>query len=170
MSEERKGKLMKGISSALLLLALCVSAQARAQEQGHLNVQTVVQKEQVTVNDAGVAETNLVPADTVVPGENVVYTITFRNISEEPADNVVITNPIADSLTYIEGSAFGPGTEIQFSVDGGQTFASRDDLTVSEDGVVRAASAQDFTHIRWVMQQELAAGAQGVARFSAVLE
>jgi len=170
MSEERKRKVMKNITSALVLLALSVSAQVRAQEQGHLNVQTVVQKEQVTVNDAGVTETKLVPAETVVPGENVVYTITFRNISEEPADNVVITNPIAESLTYVEGSAFGPGTEIQFSVDGGQTFASRDELTVSEDGVVRAAGAHDFTHIRWVMQQELAAGAQGVARFSAVLE
>jgi len=170
MSEERKGQVMKSIASGLLLLALSVSVQARAQEQGHLNVQTVVQKEQVTVNDAGVAETSLVPAETVVPGENVVYTITFRNISDEPADNVVITNPIADSLTYVEGSAFGPGTEIQFSVDGGQSFASRDELTVFESGVVRAAGAQDFTHIRWVMQQELAAGAQGMARFTAVLE
>ena len=168
MSEERKKQVMRSIASVLALLVLSVSVQA--QEQGHLNVQTVVQKEQVTVNEAGVAETSLVPAETVVPGESVVYTITFRNISEEPADNVVITNPIADSLTYVEGSAFGPGTEIQFSVDGGQTFAPRDELTVSEGGAVRAASAQDFTHIRWVMQQELAVGAQGVARFSAVLE
>ena len=110
------------------------------------------------------------PADTVVPGESVGYTITFTNISDDAADNVVITNPIADSLTYVEGSAFGPGAEIQFSVDNGKTFADREALTVTEEGVVRAASAEDFTHIRWVMQQELAAGAQGVARFSAVLE
>lgn len=168
MSDERKGKTMKTFAACLFLGVLGMTAQA--QEQGHLNVQTIVQKEQVTINDDGEKETSLVPAETVVPGENVVYTITFRNISDEPAENVVITNPIAESLTFIEGSAFGPGTEIQFSVDGGNTFAAREDLTVTEDGVVRPATAEDFTHIRWVMREELAAGAQGVARFAAVLE
>jgi len=79
-------------------------------------------------------------------------------------------NPIADSLTYIDGSAFGPGAEIQFSVDGGQTYASRDELTVTENGETRQAAAEDLTHVRWVMQTELAAGAQGMARFAAVLE
>ncbi len=168
MSEERKGIVMKKVSSVLLMLAL--SATALAEEQGHLNVRTIVQKEQVTVTESGDKETRLVPAGTVVPGERVVYTITFRNISEEPAENIVITNPISGELTYVDGSAFGPGTEIEFSVDGGQTFASRDALTVTEDGKTRAAVADDFTHVRWVMQTELAAGAQGIARFSAVLE
>ena len=105
-----------------------------------------------------------------MPGEKVVVTTTFQNISGESADNVVITNPISNELIYVDGSAFGPGTDIEFSVDGGQTFAAAADLTVTEDGVTRSADANDFTHIRWVMREELAAGAQGVARFSAVLE
>ena len=167
MSEER-GKTMKTLLSIGLLLLLSVSA--FAQEQGHLNVKTVVQKESVTTNKDGQTETSLVEAASVVPGEKVVYTISFENISDEAAENVVITNPISETLTYVEGSAFGPGTEIQFSVDGGQTFAAREELTVAENGVTRAASADDFTHIRWVMREELAAGAQGVARFSAVLD
>lgn len=168
MSEERNKKCVTNVITAVLLLAWGVFAQA--QEQGHLSVTTVVQKEQVTVNEAGESETSLVPAETVIPGEHVVITTTFQNISDEAAENVVITNPIAESLSYIEGSAYGPGAEIQFSVDGGQTFAARDALTVTEDGVTRAAGADDFTHIRWVMQEVLAAGAQGTARFSAVLE
>ena len=168
MSDERKGIVMKKMSSIFLLLAFGVSAVA--QEQGHLNVRTVVQKEKVSVTDSGETETELVAAGTVVPGERVVYTITFRNISDEAADNVVITNPISGELTYVDGSAFGPGTEILFSVDGGNTFAKREELTVTEGGVTRSAGADDFTHIRWVMQQELAAGAQGMARFAAVLE
>ena len=166
MSDERKGNVMKRATIFLLLL----TAAAVAQDQGHLSVQTVVQKEQVTIDEGGDQQVTLVPAETVVPGERVVYTITFTNISGDAADNVVITNPIAGSLTYIDGSAFGPGTEILFSVDGGRTFARREALTVTEDGVLRAAGAEDFTHVRWVMQQELAAGAQGIARFSAVLE
>jgi len=168
MSDERKGIVMKKVMSVLLMLAL--SGAVFSEEQGHLNVRTVVQKEEVTVSPAGEKETKLVPAATVVPGERVVYTITFQNISTEPADNIVITNPISGELTYVDGSAFGPGAEIQFSVDGGQTYASRDELTVTENGETRQAAAEDLTHVRWVMQTELAAGAQGMARFAAVLE
>jgi uncharacterized repeat protein (TIGR01451 family) len=159
---------MKKLLGVFVLLTL--SATSYSQEQGHLNVRTVVQKEQVIVNEEGEAESQLMAADTVVPGEKVVYTITFRNISQEPAQNVVITNPISGELMYVDGSAFGPGSDIQFSIDDGLTFANASELTVTEDGMTRPAGAEDFTHIRWVMQQELAAGAQGVARFSAVLE
>ena len=160
---------MKNLIGVFLMM-FAMTAHAIAQQQGHLNVTTVVQKEEITVNDAGEADTQLVAAEIVIPGDRVVYTITFENISEDAAENVVITNPIADSLTYVDGSAFGPGTEIQFSVDGGQSFAARDALTVEENGEVRPAEAKDFTHIRWAMKQDLAVGAQGMARFSAVLK
>jgi uncharacterized repeat protein (TIGR01451 family) len=111
-----------------------------------------------------------VAAELVVPGESVVYTTTFTNVSAEPADNVVITNPIAEDLMYVDGSAFGPGMDIQFSVDGGVTFAAANELTVVEEGDIRDARAADFTHVRWAMQNDLKVGAQGVVRFAAVLE
>ncbi len=140
-----------------------------AQEQGHLNVRTVVQKEEVTVTDAGETTRALVPADTVVPGDDVVYTITFTNVSDETAENIVITNPISQNLTYVQGSAFGPGTLIEFSVDNGQSFAAQEELMVATNGVQRPAAAEDFTHVRWTMQNELQSGAQGTARFKARL-
>ena len=142
---------------------------AFAQEQGHLNVRTVVQKEEVTVSDSGETKRSLVPADTVVPGDDVVYTITFTNVSDETADNIVITNPISESLTYVQGSAFGPGTVIEFSVDDGQSFAAPEELMVVNNGEQRPAGAEDFTHVRWTMQNELQSGAQGMARFKARL-
>ncbi len=169
MSVFRKGVGMSRLMSAVLILATS-SAFAIAQEQAHLDVKTVVQKEEVVITDDGERETRLVEAGTVVPGERVVYTITFRNVSDETADNVVITNPIDSNLTYVNGSAFGPGTVIEFSVDGGSTWGAPDALTVTEDGVARQAEANDFTHVRWVMQNDLAAGAQGMARFTAVLD
>jgi len=160
---------MKKLTSVISIM-LILSVTAAAQEQGSLNVTTTVQKEAVSVSDSGETVTNLVAANTVIPGETVVYTITFQNIGDEPTDNVVITNPIADSLIYVDGSAFGPGSDIQFSVDGGISFAAAADLTVEEDGTVRPARPEDFTHIRWVMHNALAAGAMGTARFSAVLK
>jgi uncharacterized repeat protein (TIGR01451 family) len=129
-----------------------------------------VQKEEAFVNDAGETETRLVAANTVVPGETVIYTITFQNIGDEPAASVVITNPIDETLTYIDGSAFGPGMQLQFSVDEGQSFATAETLIVVEEGESRPAGADDFTHIRWVMQNELAVGAMATARFMAVLK
>lgn len=154
----------------ILMSVILIAFAATATAQEHLDVRTTAQKETLVLNDAGETEKRLVTADVVVPGESVFYTITFTNIGDEPADNVVITNPIAEDLMYVDGSAFGPGMDIQFSVDGGVTFAAANELTIAEDGEVRDAQAADFTHVRWVMQNDLEAGAQGVARFAAVLE
>jgi len=154
------------ILTGVLLTFLAFTAAA----QSHIDVQTTVQKEEVFLNDTGEEEKRLVPAEKVLPGETVYYTITFTNTSDEVADNVVVTNPIAEELMYLDGSAFGPGMDIVFSVDGGETFAAADELNVTENGETRAAEAKDFTHVRWVMQNDLAAGAQGSARFAAVLK
>ncbi len=153
------------ILTAMALTLLTTTAIAQ-----HLDVQTTVHKQEIHVNEAGEEEQRLVEAELVLPGETVFYTITFTNVSEEAADRVVITNPIAENLIYLDGSAFGAGMDIVFSVDGGETFAAADELVVSEDGEARAAEARDFTHVRWVMRNDLAAGAQGTARFAAVLE
>ena len=162
---------MKTNLNLLLILAVAFTAlPAMSQEEGHLNVQTVVQKEEVSVSDSGETETRLVPAATVVPGDDVVYTITFTNTSDESAENIVITNPLAGELTYVSGSAFGPGTIIEFSADGGNTYGDANELTVTEGGEERPARPEDFTHIRWVMQNDLQAGAQGLARFRARLD
>ena len=149
---------------AMLMLALTAAAQS------HLEVQTTVHKEEVLLNAAGEEEKRLIAAERVVPGETVIYTITFTNTSDDTADNVVITNPIAEDLLYLDGSASGEGMDIQFSADGGASFATAANLTVTDNGTSRAATAEDFTHVRWVMRNDLAAGAQGIARFAAILE
>lgn len=160
---------MKLFSSIACIAAVLAFTGVAAQDGSHLNVRTVVQKEEVVVSANGKAESRLVPAETVVPGDDVIYTITFTNISDETAENVVITNPIAASLTYVQGSAFGPGTLIEFSVDGGDSFGEADKLRVAIGGTERPAEPEDFTHVRWTMQGELVAGAQGMARFRARL-
>ncbi len=169
MSAFRNAVFSSRLLGVVAMLAT-TSVLALAQEQAHLDVTTVVQKEEVFTNENGEQEKRLVDANTVIPGERVVYTITFRNISDQSADNVVITNPIDSNLTYVEGSAFGPGTVIEFSVDGGKTWGAPDALQVSEDGGTRRAEAKDFTHVRWVVQNDVAAGALGVVRFTAVLD
>ena len=154
------------ILSGMIAVALAFSTAAHAQ----LNVHTTVQKEEVFVNDDGERDTRLVAAELVVPGDTVFYTITFTNTSADSADNIVITNPIENHRVYVDGSGFGPGTDMQFSVDGGQSFAASSELTVTENAVERTAESRDYTHVRWVMKNNLAAGAQGTARFAVVVE
>lgn len=168
MSVSNEGKVMKW-QILVAFFATALSGFAAAQQNDQLEVRTVVQKEVVTVDENGNESARLVDAETVVPGEKVVYTITIRNVGEEPAENIVITNPIANELTYDEGSAFGAGMVIQFSVDGGATFAAEAYLSVMTDGAERPATPEDYTHVRWLMQDDLDVGAQGTARFAAVL-
>ncbi len=163
-------KIIHQIGICIFFTSFTVGAFAQDPAKGHLQVQTVVQKEEVIVGENGEEKILLVDAKTVIPGDEVIYTVTFRNISNDAAENVVITNPIAADLEYVDGSAFGPGSEIVFSVDGGTVFAAASELSVSEDGVARPAEARDFTHIRWQMQNEIPAGSQGVARFRARLQ
>ncbi|MFQ5609269.1 MAG: hypothetical protein ACE5F8_03265 [Woeseiaceae bacterium] len=154
----------------LAAAAILASGTLAAQEKDYIEVETTVHKEVTVETDDGKRETTLVPAEKVVPGERVVYTIKFRNVGDEPADNVVITNPISDSLVFVAGSATNPGARVEFSIDGGQSFAVANELRISVNGVERPASARDYTHVRWVMQTALAVGAEGSTSFAADLE
>lgn len=154
---------------AALLLSASAMAQDGATEPGRIELKNVVEKEQTVINEAGQETTQLVPADKVVPGDVLIYTVTYTNVGEEVMENVVITNPIASQLRYVADSAFAPGADIEFSVDGGQQFGDFESLTVLRDGDTKPASLDDLTHIRWTLRAELDPGAQGFARFRARL-
>lgn len=152
----------------MLLLILVPFATAVA--SGPLSVRTVAQIEQVVTLADGTERTELVDVTTVVPGDEVVYTITFTNTGDAPAEAVTITDPVPAEMRYIAGSAFGPGTDVRFSVDGGQSWGEPGQLTVmDENGNERPATAVDYTHIRWQMRHPIAAGKRGFARFKASL-
>ena len=68
MNFHKQGAVMKSFVKVIFLTVL-VSVSAHAQEQNHLDVNTVVQKEQVTVNAEGETVTELVPIGSVVPGD-----------------------------------------------------------------------------------------------------
>ena len=151
-------------------LSLVLSAPVIADGSGHLEVTTIVEKEVVIERDDGETTTQLVEAQSVVPGEKVVYTITFKNVGDAAAENVVITNPISESLTYVAGSASNGEMSIEFSADGGKTFGPAGELRVLDGDIDRPATTQDYTHIRWIMRSHLDVGAEGSASFAAVLQ
>src|SRR5262245_7297642 len=141
-------RVMKGWCFAATLL--CV-ATASAQDKGCILLKTVAEIEQQTTDERGNPATRLVPAEKVVPGNEVVYTVSATNVCDSNADAVVIDNPVPEHMNYVANSAIGPGTEVTFSVDGGFNYGKPESLTMSNpDGTKRPASAGDYTHIRWV--------------------
>ena len=141
-------KFLITISWTLLFMASVASVHAAAD----IRLKAVAEVEVTVVNDKGETEVKRVPAAKVVPGTEVIYTITVSNLGDQPADSVVVTDPIPENTTYVDRSAFGAGTKITFSVDGGKSYDLAGKLKVKDAaGNLRAATASDYTHIRWVL-------------------
>lgn len=141
-------KILFTISSALLMML----SVAQVQAAGNIQLKTVAEVEVTVVNDKGEKEVKRKPAAKVVPGTEVIYTITATNVGKESANKVVITDPIPVNTTYVEGSVFGSGTKITFSIDGGKSYDLPENLKVKNAaGELRPARVENYTHIRWVL-------------------
>jgi uncharacterized repeat protein (TIGR01451 family) len=148
-----------------------LTATAAALADGNIELKTVAEQEVRVVEEDGREVTKRVPAAKVVPGDVVIYTITARNVSDQPVDNVVISDPIPEHMTYVLGSAAGEGTEITYSVDGGKSFVSLEELEVTDDtGAPRKVEAKDYTNIRWKLVSSLAPSTSKSAHFRARLD
>jgi uncharacterized repeat protein (TIGR01451 family) len=156
-----------GIVTAVIIVLWCQYALA----QDPVPVQTSLiaeVRETFQLPDGKVAQ-RLVPASVLDQGEVVFYTVQIRNSTAMPARDLAVVQRIPANTTYLRGSASGPSVHITFSVDGGRTFLREKDLTVvTPEGTSRVAVPADYTHIRWQLNNVLAAGAMALARFQAV--
>lgn len=135
------------ITSLMLVLGLSTAFAA----DDPMELTMTVEEEVAVIDDQGNPSTKRIAAESIIPGDTVVYTTTYRYTGEKPADNVVITNIIPKEVTYLPGSATGSQT-ITFSVDGGNSYDREENLSITTaDGKQRPASAKDYTHIRWLL-------------------
>ena len=158
---------MRIAACMLVLVLLPLSAGA---QQGDIVVTSVAEVEVKEKTAEGTFETKRVEASKakVVPGEIVIFSTRYVNKGKQSATGVVVTNPVPEHMTYVDKSAEGKGTKIDFSVDGGKKYAAPEQLQVtSKDGKVRPALPADFTHIRWTVIGPLAPGAGGSVSFRA---
>jgi uncharacterized repeat protein (TIGR01451 family) len=160
---------MTWVHTALLIGSLAAGATAAAQTaaRGCLELKTVGEVEQTYVDAAGKTATRLVPAGKVVPGDEVIWTITANNICTAPAADVAVSNPIPEHMRYVGDTAFGPGATIEFSLDG-NSFALPAALTVTAaDGSRRAARADEYSHIRWTLGRSMNPSETLIVRYRA---
>ena len=146
----------------LLVAALGLAPELRAQERGTIELKLEAEKEVVVETEDGDEEIVRQPADKVVPGDTIVYTITYTNVGEEVAENVAVANPIPQYMVYREDSAGGENAQVKFSIDGGRNFDFPANLVVEdEDGNRRQAQADEYTNIQWVLTEPVEPGAGG---------
>jgi len=154
--------------AAAALLALANAAHAA--DKGCIELKTVAESEQDYVDAAGQRSKRLVPAGKVVPGNEIVWTITAKNVCDKAADNIVIANPVPEQMTYVANSAMGVGADITYSLDG-QAFAVPAALVVHDaNGMHRTASPDEYRVVRWTYKGAFAPGATAFVRYRATVK
>ena len=161
----------RSILCAVILLLAVSAGPGFAQEQGQVVLETVIQREVEVVTDEGEKEIRLVEVANAVPGDELIFTVSYTNTGSEPASNVNIVNPIPENTTYIQDTAAGEGTAVTFSADGGSSYGLPGELKViGPDGKQRQALLEDYTHIRWVRERALTEGEAGSVAFRVKLK
>jgi uncharacterized repeat protein (TIGR01451 family) len=113
----------------------------------------------------------LAPAERVVPGDQVVYTLEIRNTGMVPVHAPWVTYRIPAHMAYVADSATGPGAELEYSIDGGRTFERPENLqSVDAEGHAQIAKAMEYTDIRWQLKNTLKSNSVAYARFRAVVK
>jgi uncharacterized repeat protein (TIGR01451 family) len=164
---------MRGnVVTAALVMTLGLAGPAGgAPAQGSLQLKTIAEKEIRVLKPNGEAEVRRVPAGKVIPGDEVIYTIEAKNLTDTPVENVVITDPVPEHTAYVAGTANGSETTVTFSIDGGQRYDVPENLVVTQpDGTQRSALPSEYTHIRWEFTRAIDPGKTRLVRFRAKLQ
>jgi uncharacterized repeat protein (TIGR01451 family) len=148
---------------------LFASLSAVAQDKACVTLKTEAQVEQDYTDAQGKPAKRLVAPGKVIPGSEILWTITATNTCTKPADKVVIENAVPEHMTYVADSAMatGSGAAITYSLNG-RDFVKQSELTVRDpDGKTRPARADEIKTIRWVLSAAIPANATAAARYRA---
>lgn len=157
------------IMSILMAMALILHTISWADTTQQIQLQALAEVEVEATDKDGRKFTKLVPAEKVIPGTEIIYTITYHNPADRPAERLVITNPIPREMQYRPESAFG--SEATFSVDNGKRFDRPENLYLLDaNGKRNPAKTHQYTHIRWQLAGSLDPQASGRVGFRAVLQ
>jgi len=165
-----KMKLFSWVVSVSAFALLCaVSTSALAADK--LVVSSAVFQEVSVVNAEGKNEIQRVPVSKALPGSELIYVITYKNIGDKPVEDVVINNPLAKELLYKDQSAEGKDAAVAVSVDGGAHFGNLALLQIpTPDGASRLAEASDVTHLQFKLSKSVLPQEEGTASFRVILK
>jgi len=169
MISPRARGLVAALAASGLALAL-LAAPVQALAAGKLELKTESFKDVEKTGADGKKTVVRTPITKAVPGEEIIYVISYHNDSATGVDDVKVDNPVPKGLVYKVGSAEGAGTKIEFSVDGGKHFGALEAMSVTgADGSSHSAQGADVTNIRWTLTGTLKATGKGAVSYRALL-
>jgi uncharacterized repeat protein (TIGR01451 family) len=154
------------LSRALIAAIALNSMSVVCASENCIELTTTAESEQQYVNERGQKATRLVALEKPVPGSEVVWTVTAKNVCSEPIESVVIVNPVPEHMTYVASSAMGVGTQITYSLDG-KEFKAPAALTLTDAGATRTAKPEEYRAIRWTYQASFTPGTTAFVRYRA---
>ncbi|MBI3753978.1 MAG: hypothetical protein HY266_08070, partial [Deltaproteobacteria bacterium] len=151
-----KVKLLPAVFLGLGLSIFLCSISIPAFAADNLLLSNAVFQEVEVVNADGKKEIKRVPADTALPGSELIYVITYKNSSDKPAEDVVINNPLAKELLYKDKSASGENAVVFVSVDGGKHYGDLAILRIpTTEGASRPAEVSDITDLQFKLSKQV---------------
>jgi uncharacterized repeat protein (TIGR01451 family) len=155
----------------VMAIALCGPGSGWSDASQKIQLTATAQVEVESVDEEGRRIKKQVPAEKVVPGTEIIFTIGYHNPADQDAEQVVITNPIPEQVRYQNKSVFGEKTHVTFSVDNGNNFDRPDNLFITDaTGKRFPVQPDDYTHIRWKLQDPVPPKATGQVGFRAILQ
>jgi uncharacterized repeat protein (TIGR01451 family) len=121
---------------------------------------TTVARVETTIDPAGRVKRELLPAERVLPGEELRYAITFTNHSDTLVERgrIIITNAVPEGARYLPGSAGGVSARAEYSMDG-ETFQPL------EPGSGASEQGDGVASLRWTYDADLPPGQTGEVFF-----
>jgi uncharacterized repeat protein (TIGR01451 family) len=151
-------------TAAVLSLALAVVLTAgQAMAQPRMAVDMKAEK-LVSVQEDGKTVHKRVEARDTLPGDVLIYTVSYRNGGNSAATAVSIDGKIPEGTAYVPDTASRPEI-VTFSIDQGKTYKKPAlltyEITDANGGKKQVkASPEAYTEIRWVIS-EIPAGGSG---------
>lgn len=124
-------------------------------------------------NDQGAMVEKWQPLDSgsavVAPGDMLRYSVAGKNIGNDTAKKLVITQPIPQKTVYVLNSAMiEQQAVITYSIDGGKSYVAKPTVRVklaSGEIADRPAPPESYTHVRWQVSQALSPQQQLLAQY-----
>jgi len=148
---------MKKIVLFIVSLVLAVSALGATEEPVNVSI------ESYKIWDSQTATVTYEPLEEVFPGDEILYVLTYENLSDIDIEGLQMVAMIPEGTFYIKGSATGEkrehatwettGLELLFSYDGGNVFAKPPLFVEEVKGgmtVKRLVNPMDYTNIMWI--------------------
>lgn len=156
------------------LVATAAPAHAQTADTGRVVLTSEAMIERVEIAPDGKELASLKkPGEVVItPGDRVVFTLTYKNQSASPALGFRATNPMPAPIQFV--AAAEDWAEV--SVDTGKSWGKLANLLVqakSADGtkdIMRAATVEDVTHVRWVIADAIPPGGEGILSYRGVVK